>query len=89
MTSTQLGALGRAEALSFGFSKGLSRPLLICGALDDAVPLPAPLRCGNHMITAESASVRCSAWEHLDGDRIGESLVFLGQFQETKDVEIC
>lgn len=45
-------------ALSFGFSKGLSRPLLICGALDDAVPLPAPLRCGNHFITAESASVR-------------------------------
>eukprot|EP00435_Cladocopium_sp_Y103_P050631 s157_g15.t1 len=45
-------------ALSFGFSKGLSRPLLICGALDDAVVLPKPVQCGNHFITAESASVR-------------------------------
>ena len=47
------------QALSFGFSKGISRPLLICGALDDAKTLPAPVRCGNHYITAESARVRC------------------------------
>jgi len=73
MTSTKKSR--RAEALSFGFSKGLSRPLLICGALDDAVPLPAPLRCGNHFITAESASVRCSAWKPW--------FFFRGQLQET------
>ncbi|CAK8994298.1 unnamed protein product [Durusdinium trenchii] len=45
-------------ALSFGFSKGLARPLLICAVLDDAVALPSPVRCGNHYITAESAQVR-------------------------------
>ncbi len=48
-----------AQALSFGFSKGISRPLLICGALDDAKTLPTSVRCGNHYITAESARVRC------------------------------
>lgn len=50
-------------ALSFGFSKGLARPLLICAVLDDAVALPSPVRCGNHYITAESAQVRCPAAE--------------------------
>jgi len=58
-------------ALSFGFSKGISRPLLICGALDDAKSLPAPVRCGNHYITAESARVR----------HVGDAIVV---FDETK-----
>ncbi|CAE6936583.1 unnamed protein product [Symbiodinium natans] len=45
-------------ALSFGFCRGETRPMLVCGVLDDAVALARPYKLGNHTVTAESQHVR-------------------------------
>ena len=47
-------------ALSFGFCRGATRPLLVCGVLDDAVALAKPQLLGRHYVTAESQHVRSS-----------------------------
>ncbi|CAE7946811.1 unnamed protein product [Symbiodinium sp. KB8] len=44
--------------LSFGFCRGSIRPMLVCGVLDDAVPLARKYLLGNHYVTAESQNVR-------------------------------
>ncbi|CAE7783181.1 unnamed protein product, partial [Symbiodinium sp. CCMP2456] len=44
--------------LSFGFCRGTRRPLLVCGVLDDAVPLARKYQLGNHYVTAESQNAR-------------------------------
>eukprot|EP00439_Symbiodinium_sp_Y106_P034863 s3464_g4.t1 len=44
--------------LAFGFCRGSTRPILVCGVLDDAVPLARKYLLGNHYVTAESQHAR-------------------------------
>eukprot|EP00931_Biecheleriopsis_adriatica_P103302 TRINITY_DN78156_c0_g1_i1.p1 TRINITY_DN78156_c0_g1~~TRINITY_DN78156_c0_g1_i1.p1 ORF type:complete len:448 (-),score=82.40 TRINITY_DN78156_c0_g1_i1:276-1619(-) len=44
--------------LSWGFSRGSTRPMLLCGILDDAVTKMLPEYCGYRLVTAESDTVR-------------------------------